>query len=125
VSPTIGQAINGWHPFLWAKCHRSNAEPKIDLRELVRPPYTPVQNLARALFCIKCSGAGRYRVRAHILRLMPIPMTPRMASYKDNRQPIRDNYCAIAADLPSVVRLRYGIWGSGGYQCQPSIKVPS
>jgi hypothetical protein len=61
VSPTIGQAINGRRPFLWAKCHRCNAEPKIDLCELVSPPDTTVQNLARALFCIKCSGAGRYR----------------------------------------------------------------
>jgi len=72
-SPTIGQAINGGRPMLWAKCRRCNTEPRIDLRRLVRPPDTPVRNLERALFCENCSGAGPYRVRADILGLMPAP----------------------------------------------------
>jgi len=74
--PTLAQAINGARPMLWAKCRRCNAEPQVDLRQLNRPPDTPVMAFELALYCKACSGSGRYRVRADILGLLPADDDP-------------------------------------------------
>lgn len=48
----------GRRPFLWAKCHRCNAEPKIDLRELVRPPERPYLTSNPRCFVSSAVGQG-------------------------------------------------------------------
>jgi hypothetical protein len=68
-SPTIGQAINGGRPLLWAKCRRCGRESDVDLREVRRKPQTPVHLLEDKLFCDPCSTGRKFRIRSHLLGL--------------------------------------------------------
>ena len=80
-SPAIGAAIEAGYYLLEARCNRCQKFNYVDLRELKRPPATPVHVLEAALFCRECSEGKSWKQRAHLICLTchmpPSPEAPR------------------------------------------------
>lgn len=68
-SPTIGEATNGKFFFLRVHCTGCKQRALVDLRDIKRPPATPVWRLEGMLACAHCRLNGVRAPRAVIDRL--------------------------------------------------------
>lgn len=69
-SPTLRAAIDAGFWRLQVQCRHCHRDRYVDLRQVKRPPHTPVHVLEASLFCEPCSAGQRWRRRAHLIGLV-------------------------------------------------------
>jgi|SoiMethySBSTD1v2_1073268.scaffolds.fasta_scaffold106082_2 hypothetical protein len=65
-SPSLRAAINGGFPFLRVECNACQQSAWVDLRNVRRPPATPLWKLEASLVCDPCRRHTRFPPRARI-----------------------------------------------------------